>query len=357
MIGGRNWQSTGELAVLGMGHALPGPPVGTDALFDLVSPHAPDLRRRQVGALTRQLAIETRHVSRDFVRRVESPRPGGRNPELAAQALTAALADAGLEAGDLGYLIGHTATPAQLLPANIALVADLIGYPGPHVELRQACTGFANALMIAFGLLAGASARPIGIVGSETGSLFFDPATAAGDPAQRVNLMQMGDGAGAIILGSAGRGRNTLHSAWFGATGLGKAPGLEMREGGSDFPSTTSGPLSFAQDYASIAASGPALFDAAVAAAQAQGLSLHAADWIIPHQTSGRIGAQVAARFSLPVERVFVNADRIGNTGSAAIWIALSMLRAERMVANQTAIVLGAEATKFMHGGFAYSHG
>ena len=357
MSGARDWRSSGDIAVLGTGHALPGPAIGTDALFDRVVPHAPRLMRRQVAAVARQLAIETRHISRDFARRAEQPRPGARNPELAALALTRALEVAGLASNDLGYIIGHTATPAQPLPANIALVADLIKYAGPHLELRQACTGFANALMIAFGLLAGPAARPIAIVGSETGSLFFDPAAAADDPAQRVNLLQMGDGAGAIILGPAGSSAHRLHSAWFGATGLGLVPGLEMREGGSDCPAAASGPLRFVQDYAAIARSGPALFDAAVAAAGGQGLSLHDADWIVPHQTSGRIGAQAATRFSLPLDRIFVNADRIGNTGSAAIWIALSMLRTERMVAGQTAIILGAEATKYMHGGFAYAHG
>ena len=353
---GQDWHSTGDLAVLGTGHALPGSPVSNDALFNLVSPHAPHLDRRQVAAVARQLAIETRHIVRPFAERAEGPAPGNRNPELAARALNAALANAGLAVEELGYLIGHTATPAQPLPNNIALVADLVGYAGPHLELRQACTGFANSLMIAFGLLAARSSRPVAIVGSETGSVFFDPVAAADDIGQLINMMQMGDGAGAIIVGPAESGPHRLHSAWFGTTGLGKAPGLEMREGGSDCPFPTSAPLTFAQDYLSIAASGPVLFDAAVAAAEAQGLLLHDADWIIPHQTSGRIGAQAGARFSLPVERVFVNADRIGNTGSAAIWIALSMLR-EGMTANQTAIALGAEATKYMHGGFAYAHG
>ena len=352
----RDWHATGEIAVLGTGHALPGLAITGEALFERVSVHSPQLDKRQVAAIGRQLAITTRHVSRDFAHPSEAPRPGMRNPELAARALNVALDDAGLCVDDLAYLIGHTATPAQPLPANIALVADLIGYAGPHLELRQACTGFANALMIAFGLLANASSRPVAIVGSETGSLFFDPVAAADDAGQRVNMMQMGDGAGAIIVGPATGGPHRLHSAWFGATGLGKAPGLEMREGGSDC-SAPAAALKFDQSYAAIADSGPALFAAAVAAATRQGLSLNTADWIIPHQTSGRIGAQVAQHFSIPAARVFVNADRIGNTGSAAIWIALSELRAQRMTKGQTAIILGAEATKYMHGGFAYEHG
>ena len=190
----RNAYACGSVAVLGTGFALPGAPVDNHALFERVRPLAPGLTVRAVIATARRLAIETRHFSRAFIARAEAPLAGARNPELAAQAVRLALDEAGIEPGELGYLIGHTATPAQPLPSNIALVADELDYMGPHVELRQACTGFANALLIAFGMLARPDARPVAIVGSETGSLFFDPACAALDREQRVNLTQMGDG-------------------------------------------------------------------------------------------------------------------------------------------------------------------
>ena len=48
-------------------------------------------------------------------------------------------------------------------------------FHGPHMELRQACTGFANALVIAQGLLATPGCGPVAIVGSETGSVHLDP--------------------------------------------------------------------------------------------------------------------------------------------------------------------------------------
>jgi 3-oxoacyl-[acyl-carrier-protein] synthase-3 len=353
----QNWYSHGGLAVLGVGYALPGAPISNDQLFEWVHPHVPDLKARKLKAAADQLGIKTRHISRAFAARVESPAPGARNPDLAARAVTAALTEAGLAANDLGYLIGHTTTPAQPLPSNIAFVADALGYAGPHLELRQACTGFANALMIAFGLLAPRGARPVAIVGSETGSLFFDPAEAATNRDQLVNLVQMGDGAGAIILGRAGSSSHRVSCAWFGATGLGRAPGLQMRWGGSDHPGTPHEVQTFAQDYGAIASGGPALFAAGVSAAAHQGQTPRRATWIIPHQASGRIGAQVGAGLDVPVESVFVNADRVGNTGSAAIWLALAQLRAQGLEKGQTVLALGAEATKYMHGGFLYEHG
>ncbi|WP_010184633.1 3-oxoacyl-ACP synthase III family protein [Sphingomonas sp. PAMC 26605] len=352
----RAWRSHGELALLGTGAALPGSPVTTETLLGRAGL---DGRRHALGlSVAERLGVRTRHLGRSWSTRIDTLGDGAGNPALAAQAVEAALRDAGLQVADLGYLIAHTATPAQPLPSNVAFVADRLGFAGPHIELRQACTGFANALMIAFGLLAAPGARPVAIVGSETGSVFLDIAALADESGQIVNLVQMGDGAGAVILGPAGSGSDRLRAAWYGALGLGRGPGLQMREGGSDRPGPgDAGPLSFEHDFAAVLRGGAELFDAGVGAAAARGFDLAAADWIIPHQASGRIGQQLAGHFDLPEDRFFVNADRIGNTGSAAIWIALAELRARRLAAGTVTLALGAEATKYMFGGFVHEAG
>lgn len=346
MTGAAPWQSTGAVAVLGTGMAVPGDPVATDALIAHMADRFGFSRTRQATAIARRLAIEHRHHSRALDDRIEVARPGQSNPELAARAATAALDQAGLQAADIGYLIGHSATPLQPLPPNISLVADHLSYRGPHVELRQACTGFANALMIAFGLLAHPDAAPVLIVGSETGSLFFDPARAEADAGQLVNMIQMGDGAGAVVLAPSRPGHSRISAAWFGAIGLHRPPGLQMLGGTREFD----------HDFGGIAASGHQLFEAGAAAALAADAPVAGADIVIPHQVSGRIGGQLAAGLGIDPARVLVHADRLGNTGSAAIWIALAELRAMGLDQGARVVALGAEATKYMYGGFAYHH-
>src|SRR5713226_5577356 len=194
----RFWHDSRKLKVLGMGTALPGPPVSTAELLERVEKRFGVAVVRRGSALANRLKIATRHICRDFEARREVPRRGHSNPDLAAAALRTALDEARLEAGDLAYLIGHTTSPARLVPPNIALVADCVGFPGPYMELRQACTGFANALVIAQGLLAVPWAKAVAIIGSETGSVYFDPQHAGADTGQLVNLVQMGDGAAAL---------------------------------------------------------------------------------------------------------------------------------------------------------------
>lgn len=340
------WSTTRPIGVLGTGSALPGAPVGTDALIAHMESRFDLNGGRVARTIAARMGIVARHLARPFDAPQEPPRPGQSNAALAAEAVHRALADAGVTIGEVGYLIGHTTTPGRLLPGNIAGVADHLGYAGPHIELRQACTGFANGLMIACGLLA-ASDRPIVIVGSETGSMFFDPRRANEDSGQLVNMVQMGDGAGAIVLGPASQARAQITAAWFGAVGLGRAPGISLAQGAQEFT----------HDFSAIRATGHALFDAGRDAAHALGHELAAADWIIPHQVSGKIGALVADRFGLREERMVVQADSLGNTGSAAIWLALDGLRRHRATPGQAALILGAEASKHMYGGFAYAHG
>jgi 3-oxoacyl-[acyl-carrier-protein] synthase III len=353
----RPWTDRRTLRVLGMGAAFPGPRVSTVELLDRVEQRFGVVVRRPGQAVARRLGIETRHLCRDLAARHEAPRPGHANPDLAAEALRAALGQAGMRVRDLAYLIGHTTTPACHVPPNIALVADRLGFAGPYMELRQACTGFANALVVAQGLLAAAGASAVGIVGSETGSVYFDPRRAGEEPAQLVNLVQMGDGAGAIILarddGSPGP---RLSNTFFGQVGLGRKAGLALSAGGSDAPVVEAGVLEFEHDYAAVRAGGPELFDHGAAVARSLGVGVETVDHVIPHQASGRMAELLGPRLGLEASRVFVNAGRVGNTGSAAIWLALAELR-RTLEPRARVLVLGAEATKYMFGGFSYVHG
>jgi 3-oxoacyl-[acyl-carrier-protein] synthase-3 len=348
------WQDATPLRVLGAGAALPGQPIATEELLTAVDRRFGLSLRRQGMTIAHKLGIRARHLCRDMAIRLEAPRKGHRNPELAAAALRGALFEAGLVARDLSYLIGHTATPARLMPPNIGQVAELLDFDGPFVEFRQACTGFANALVFAHGLLR-AGAGPVAIVGSETGSVFFDPLRAAEDAGQLVNLVQMGDGAAAIILAHDDEAAGArLSHVFYGQIGRGRAPGLTMTDGGSDGPCCGAGFPEFRHDFDTIRRSGLELLLHCAAAADHAGRG--SCDYILPHQANGRMDSILASPLGVARERIVVTADRLGNTGSAAIWLALAQLR-PALNPGQTVLALGAEATDFMFGGFRYHHG
>lgn len=350
----------GRLRVLGMGRAMPGPPVATADLLQHIE-HNFGIRVRTGVALGRKLGIEQRHLCRDLKARFEAPRAGDRNPQLAARAVTAALQEASLPVASLQYLLGHTATPARLLPPNIAEVADILGHARPYAELRQACTGFASALQWATGLLAAPNADPVAIVGSEVGSVYFDPLALLDEPGQWVNMVQMGDGAGAIVLGpDDGNPGAWLESAFCGHLGPGRTPGFALEEGGSDYPGVRPGHAcaTFRHDFTAVKQGGAELFHAGLTAAREAGVELDKLTFIIPHQVNGRIGEWLARELRLPPALFYGNAARVGNLGSAAIWVALHDLRASgKLKRGDRVLILGAEATQYLYGGFVYVHG
>src|SRR5258706_3311771 len=88
------WHDTRKLKVLGMGTALPGPPVTTAQLLKLVEDRFGVAVSRRGTALASRLQIATRHICRNLETRHEAPRPGNSNPDLAAAALRTALEEA-----------------------------------------------------------------------------------------------------------------------------------------------------------------------------------------------------------------------------------------------------------------------
>src|SRR5262245_64836414 len=87
----QSWHDPRKLKVLGMGTALPGPPVTTAELLERVEKRFGVAVARRGTAFADKLKIATRHICRDFAARHEAPRPGHANPDLAATALRAAL--------------------------------------------------------------------------------------------------------------------------------------------------------------------------------------------------------------------------------------------------------------------------
>ena len=352
----QHWSDSRAATVLGTGSAFPGELVRTDEILSRLDLHFGVDVRRPGRRIAERLGVDTRYISRELRSRHEGPRSGDSNAELAARAVRAALDEAGLTSRDLSYLVTHTATPGTLIPPNAARVADLLEYKGPFVEIRQACTGFANAIVFALGVLTAPRCGPVAIVGSETGSSYFDPLRAAEDSAQLVNALQMGDGAGACLLGRRGdTPAPELSTTFFGYAGAHLQPGFMLQTGGSDFPPVPGKPFEFQHDYCSIREQGGELFAAGLSAARGAGIDLDAIDYFIPHQANGRMAELLCAQLDLDPERIFVNAGSVGNTGSAAIWVAFHELRA-RLLPGERVCVLGAEATKYMFGGFLYVH-
>ena len=346
----------GRLKLLSCANAFPGEQISNEHLLEKLADLCGNRAARQARIIAKRLGIEGRYVSRSLDAAISQPQISA--PELSARAIRQAL-EACPPGTEPGYLISHTATPHTLLPSSAAWIADELQLAAPYMELRQACTGFANALQIALPMLShNTQMQPVCVVGTEVGSVFFDMSAGFIDTEQLINYVQMGDAAAAVILDrDDGSEEQIISHCFTGHIGLGKTPGFQLTGGSSQQPVCEKGLPYFLHHADSVRDNGPELFLKGIEAVMSAGLNLTEFDYILPHQANGHIDKMLGDYLNIPRERIINDARHWGNLGSAAIWASLNrLILSGRIQRGQRVLVLGAEATKYMFGGFVYQH-
>jgi 3-oxoacyl-[acyl-carrier-protein] synthase-3 len=234
--------------------------------------------------------------------------------DIARPAAVAALADAGVEPGEIDLLVCATVTPDMMFPTSSALLADELGMPDAAAyDLLAGCTGFVYAIAQAYGMLAGGLAGKALVVGGDVLSKILDWD-------DRSTLVLFGDGAGAVVLEPVGEGG-------FLGFELGADGG-----GGENLWLPGSGSRRFEDPDRLVKMNGREVFKFAtrVMVSSAEkilaecGVSVEDIDVYVPHQANKRIIDHAARKLGIPEEKVVVNVDRYGNTSSGSIPLALA---------------------------------
>jgi 3-oxoacyl-[acyl-carrier-protein] synthase-3 len=239
--------------------------------------------------------------------------------DIARPAARAALADAGVEAGEIDILICATVTPDMMFPTSSALLADELGMPkAAAYDLLAGCTGFVYAVVQAYAMLASGLAQRALVVGGDVLSKILDWD-------DRSTIVLFGDGAGAVVMEPVDRGG-------FLGFELGADGG-----GGEHLWLPGSGSRHFDDPDQYVKMNGREVFKFATrvlvySAEQVLaecGKTVDDVDVYIPHQANKRIIDYAAGKLGIPPEKTVVNVDRYGNTSSGSIPLALTDARAE----------------------------
>ncbi len=251
-------------------------------------------------------------------RRIARPDEGA--ADMAAEAARRAMEKAGVQPGEVDFLILATATPDRWLPSTACDVQALLGADNAMAfDLAAACSGWLYGLSVAEGFLAAGRGEIALVVATEKMSSIVDWE-------DRTTCVLFGDGAGAAVLKRATGDAGILSSFHKSDGTLGNL--LYRPAGGAAIPMTQEGFDN--RDYL-LKMSGREVFKNAVRsmaeasdqALQRAGMTGGDIDLLIPHQANMRIITATAKYAGIPMEKVFVNVDRYGNMSSAAIAVAL----------------------------------
>ena len=240
---------------------------------------------------------------------------------MAAVASLRALAVAGLDPDDIDLILLGTLTPDYWMPSTAALVKEAIGNTrAVAMDVMAACSGFVYAYASAHAHITSGMARHVLVIGAETLTRFLDYT-------DRNTCILFGDGAGAVVLSASDQPGGGLgielttepsgaYMIWLPAGGAKAPPGVETVNRGEHFIR-----MEGRETYRFATRT---LATTALAAVEQAGLQASDIDLFIPHQANIRIIDAVAKGLGLPMERMFVNVDRYGNTSAASIPIALA---------------------------------
>ena len=242
--------------------------------------------------------------------------------DLCIIAANRAIENAGMTAEDIDLIIVATVTPDTIFPSTACRVQHGIGARQvPAFDLAAACSGFIYGLSMARTQIASGVINNALVLGAEVLTRFTDYT-------DRGSCILFGDGAGAAILTSASDDSISkivdTHMASNGA----EADMLILPGGGSLNPPSQE-MLDNKLNYMVI--KGRAVFKQAVSnivrlvfeSLERCGYDKEDIDMIIPHQMNARIIESSAKRLGIPMDKIFMNLDKYGNTSAATIPIAL----------------------------------
>ena len=290
--------------ITGTGHAVPTRVLTNDEFPAMGIETSDEWIRERTG-------IRQRHIAGE----------GETLTTLCVEAARQAMAAAGVTASELDAIILGTVSPDRLMPATAVEVQAALGASrAVAFDLSAACSGWLYASQVAEGLIATGQYETILVLGGEVLSRIVNWK-------DRNTCVLFGDGAGATVLRKATKGRGIL-SAYMRSDGN-LADLLHRPKGGGCFPMSEQ---VLAEGAHYIQMSGREVFkhavrsmaDAADRALDGAKLSATDIDLMIPHQANIRIIEATAKHANLPMEKVFVNVDRFGNTSAGSVPIALS---------------------------------
>jgi 3-oxoacyl-[acyl-carrier-protein] synthase-3 len=277
-------------------------------------------------------------VTRTGIRERRIADPNIATSDLSIEASQKALKEAQLSPEELDLIIVCTVTPDTLIPSCSCLVQNKLGAKrAAACDIVAGCTGFMYGLAMGSQFIATGLYKNVLVIGADTLSRILDWN-------DRSTCILFGDGAGAVVLSPSKKEGFGLLNFYLRADGSGGNL-LVQEAGGSRMPAT----LETVQNKKHfLKMEGKQVFKFAVnaivdgvnQALLGENLSLDDIDCFLFHQANIRILESAAKLLKIPMEKIFTNVDRYGNTSSASIPLAFMEAREQKKFKDGSYVIM-----------------
>jgi 3-oxoacyl-[acyl-carrier-protein] synthase-3 len=228
---------------------------------------------------------------------------------------------AGIDPDEIDLILLGTLTPDYWMPSTAALVKEAIGNTrAAAMDVAAACSGFVYGFATAKAWIEAGLAKHVLVIGAELLTRFLDYT-------DRSTCILFGDGAGAAVLSASTEPGGALgvelttepqgaYMIWLPAGGAKSPPSAETIARGEHYI-RMEGKETYRFATKTMATT-------ALESVRKSGLQPDDIRLFIPHQANVRIIEAVAKGLNLPMDRMFTNVDRYGNTSAASVPIAMA---------------------------------
>lgn len=336
----------GPVRILAVGTALPGPPIDTAAL---AACFGMDQAWRQwvdtfIGTKTRHLAVDltTGQIRHSLA-------------DLGEQAARTAIDRARISVEDVDVIVLGTATPDELMPATVNVIADRLRINDiPTFQLQSGCSGAVQTFDVAHALLTTGRYRTALVIGADVIAKHYDVTADLSKvpPAELVNYVLFGDGAGAAVLTTEDVPEApVVRAVLTRLTGLDREPGQVLRWYGLADKDTGERPAR--EDYKAIEESVPVLaVEIVEELLEDLDWTREDVDYLLPPQLSATMAEKIANRLDFPAAKEISCVVDVGNNGNALVFFQLEELLST-MSAPAKALAVAIESSKWIKAGLA----
>lgn len=242
--------------------------------------------------------------------------------DLAAEAAKKAIEAAGMKPSEIEMIILGTSTPDYHVPTAGPIIQQKIGCPShiPAFDMNSICSSFMYSLVTGYSMIYAGFYSNCLVIGADTYSRILNWE-------DRNTCVLFGDGAGAVVLKKDDSQKKILSSR-LGSDGTGSdyiinpVGGSKLSLGNLDKYKKED--LFFQMNgrkvYEFTISVIPKMMKELIAES---GLHKDDIDWIILHQANSRIIATISRMLDIDIDKFIVNIEKVGNTSSGSIPIAL----------------------------------